>query len=82
VRTASNHIDGGTPAGVVLFDPDQVRPATRRAPRVIERGEVRRGERVLALTHLAPLEIADADRDLRLVARLLSFADSSSNSYR
>ncbi|PAK99681.1 hypothetical protein B8W90_14325, partial [Staphylococcus hominis] len=34
VRTASNHIVGGTPAGVVLFDPDQVRPATRRAPLV------------------------------------------------
>lgn len=82
VRTASNHIVGGTPAGVVLFDPDQVRPATRRAPLVIERVEVRRGERVLDLTHLAPLEIADADRDLRIVARLLSFADSSSNSYR
>ncbi len=82
VRTASGHIVGGTPAGVVLFDPDQVRPASRRAPLVIERVEVRRGERVLDLTHLAPLEIADADRDLRIVARLLSFADSSSNSYR
>jgi signal transduction histidine kinase/CheY-like chemotaxis protein len=82
VRTASGHVAGGTPAGVVLFDPDQVRPATRRAPLVIERVEVRRGERVLDLTHLAPLEIADADRDLRIVARLLSFADSSSNSYR
>ena len=82
VRTASGRIVGGTPAGVVLFDPDQVRPATRRAPLVIERVEVRRGERVLDLTHLTPLEIADADRDLRIVARLLSFADSSSNSYR
>lgn len=82
VRTASGRIVGGTPAGVVLFDPDQVRPASRRAPLVIERVEVRRGERVLDLTHLAPLEIADADRDLRIVARLLSFADSSTNSYR
>lgn len=81
-RTASGRIAGGTPAGVVVFDPRQVRPSNRRAPLVIERVEVRRGDRVADLTHLTPLEIADADRDLRIVARLLSFADSSSNSYR
>jgi len=81
-RTASGRIVGGTPAGVVVFDPRQVRPSNRRAPLVIERVEVRRGDRVADLTHLTPLEIADADRDLRIVARLLSFADSSSNSYR
>ena len=79
---ASGQIVGGTPAGVVVFDPAQVKPATRRAPLVIERVEVRRGERMLDLTHIAPLEIADGDRDLRIVARLLSFADSTSNSYR
>ena len=82
IRTASGRIAGGTPAGVVVFDPRQVRPSNRRAPLVIERVEVRRGDRVADLTHLTPLEIADADRDLRIVARLLSFADSSSNSYR
>lgn len=81
-RTASGRIAGGTPAGVVVFDPRQVRPSNRRAPLVIERVEVRRGDRVADLTHLTPLEIADADRDLRIVARLLSFADSSSNGYR
>jgi signal transduction histidine kinase/sugar lactone lactonase YvrE len=81
-RTGSGRIAGGTPAGVVVFDPRQVRPSNRRAPLVIERVEVRRGDRVADLTHLTPLEIADADRDLRIVARLLSFADSSSNSYR
>jgi len=81
-RTASGRIVGGTPAGVVVFDPRQVRPSNRRAPLVIERVEVRRGDRVADLTHLSPLEVADADRDLRIVARLLSFADSSSNSYR
>jgi len=80
--TASGRIAGGTPAGVVVFDPAQVKPSTRRAPLVIERVEVRRGERVIDLTHLNPLEIADGDRDLRIVARLLSFADSSSNTYR
>ncbi len=82
VRTASGQVVGGTPAGVVVFDPAQVKPATRRAPLVVERVEVRRGERVLDLTHVTPLEIEDADRDLRIVARLLSFADSTSNTYR
>jgi len=80
--TPSGRIVGGTPAGVVVFDPEQVKPATRRAPLVIERVEVRRGERVLDLTHVTPLDIADGDRDLRIVARLLSFADSTSNNYR
>ncbi|MDX5514491.1 ATP-binding protein [Stenotrophomonas sp. RG-453] len=80
--TPSGRIVGGTPAGVVVFDPAQVKPATRRAPLVIERVEVRRGERVLDLTHAVPLDIADGDRDLRIVARLLSFADSTSNNYR
>ncbi|WP_276567405.1 enolase C-terminal domain-like protein, partial [Escherichia coli] len=72
----------GTAAGAVVFDPEQVRPSVRRAPLVIERVEVRRNEQVLDMTHDAPLQIADGDRDLRIVARLLSFADSASNTYR
>ncbi|WMJ71403.1 hybrid sensor histidine kinase/response regulator [Stenotrophomonas sp. 24(2023)] len=82
IATASGRLVAGTPSGVVAFDPGVVRPSTRRAPLVIERVEVRRGEQVLDLTHDAPLEIADGDRDLRIVARLLSFADSASNVYR
>ncbi|MBK0014539.1 hybrid sensor histidine kinase/response regulator [Stenotrophomonas sp. S41] len=82
IATASGRLVAGTPAGVVAFDPDLVRPSTRRAPLVIERVEVRRNEQVLDLTHDTPLQIADGDRDLRIVARLLSFADSASNSYR
>ncbi len=82
ISTASGRMVAGTPAGVVVFDPQQVRPSTRRAPLVIERVEVRRNEQVLDLTHDTPLQIADGDRDLRIVARLLSFADSASNSYR
>nr|WP_278251219.1 ATP-binding protein [Stenotrophomonas maltophilia] len=80
--SGDGHLVAGTPAGVVVFDPEQVRPSVRRAPLVIERVEVRRNEQVLDLTHDTPLQIADGDRDLRIVARLLSFADSASNSYR
>ncbi|WP_367380047.1 ATP-binding protein [Stenotrophomonas cyclobalanopsidis] len=82
IASTSGRLVAGTPAGVVAFDPDLVRPSTRRAPLVIERVEVRRNEQVLDLTHDTPLQIADGDRDLRIVARLLSFADSASNSYR
>ncbi|WP_303636422.1 hybrid sensor histidine kinase/response regulator [Stenotrophomonas tuberculopleuritidis] len=82
VATATGRMVAGTPAGVVVFDPEQVRPSTRRAPLVIERVEVRRNEQLLDLTHDTPLQIADGDRDLRIVARLLSFADSASNTYR
>ncbi len=39
-------------------------------------------QRAGAGPHDAPLQIADGDRDLRIVARLLSFADSASNTYR
>lgn len=82
IATQTGRLVAGTPAGVVAFDPALVRPSTRRAPLVIERVEVRRNEQVLDLTHDTPLQIADGDRDLRIVARLLSFADSASNSYR
>ncbi|PII21097.1 histidine kinase [Stenotrophomonas sp. LMG 10879] len=82
IATAAGRMVAGTPAGVVVFDPEQVRPSTRRAPLVIERVEVRRNEQLLDLTHDTPLQIADGDRDLRIVARLLSFADSASNTYR
>lgn len=82
IASAAGRMVAGTPAGVVVFDPEQVRPSTRRAPLVIERVEVRRNEQLLDLTHDSPLQIADGDRDLRIVARLLSFADSASNTYR
>ncbi|AVJ34193.1 histidine kinase [Stenotrophomonas sp. MYb57] len=82
IASSAGRMVAGTPAGVVVFDPEQVRPSTRRAPLVIERVEVRRNEQLLDLTHDSPLQIADGDRDLRIVARLLSFADSASNTYR
>jgi len=82
IAAADGHLVAGTAAGAVVFDPEQVRPSVRRAPLVIERVEVRRNEQVLDMTHDAPLQIADGDRDLRIVARLLSFADSASNTYR
>src|SRR5690606_1734675 len=66
----------------VLFEPALVRPSGRQPPLVIERVSVRRGDVEHDLTWQSPLEIRDGDRDLHIVTRLLSFADSANNSYR
>ncbi|MGH8053409.1 MAG: two-component regulator propeller domain-containing protein [Stenotrophomonas sp.] len=82
VQARSGQLAGGTPDGVVLFEPALVKPSTRQPPLVIERVSVRRGDREQDLTHEAALVILEGDRDLRIVARLLSFADSATNTYR
>ena len=82
VAARDGRMAAGTPAGVVLFDPKQVRPAVVQAPLVIERVEVSRGEHVVELTHDDEIVVADGDRDLHIVARLLSFSDAASNYYR
>ncbi len=82
VQATTGQIAGGTPEGVVLYEPSLLKPSGRQPPLVIERVSVRRDERVHDLTGKQPLEIEDGDRDLHIVARLLSFADSATNSYR
>ncbi len=82
VRARSGQVAGGTPDGVVLFDPAQVRPLARRPPLVIERISVHRGDQEFDLSAQPSLRIKDGDRDLHVVARLLAFADSTNNLYR
>ncbi len=82
VSATGGHLLAGTPAGLVVFDPLKVGPPTRQAPLVIERVEVSRGDKVVDLTHAAAVTIEDGDRDLHIVARLLSFSDAASNVYR
>lgn len=82
VQARTGQLAGGTPDGVVLFDPTLVKPSTRRPPLIIERVSVRRGDKEQDLTEESPLQIRDGDRDLRFAARLLSFADSATNTYR
>jgi signal transduction histidine kinase/CheY-like chemotaxis protein/streptogramin lyase len=82
LQSTKGQIMGATPDGVVLFDPGRVRPSTQQPPLMIERVGLRRGERALDVTHVQPLVIQDGDRDLHIVARMLSFADSDSTSYR
>lgn len=82
VRARSGQMAGGTPDGVVLFDPAQVRALARRPPLVIERISVHRGDQEHDLSAQSSLRIKDGDRDLHVVARLLAFADSTNNLYR
>ncbi len=82
VQARGGQIAGGTPDGVVLFDPQMVKPSTRQPPLVIERVSVRRGDAEHELTRQSPLQILPGDRDLRISVRLLSFADSATNLYR
>jgi signal transduction histidine kinase/ActR/RegA family two-component response regulator/streptogramin lyase len=82
VQARSGQLAGGTPDGVVLFDPALVTPSNRQPPLVIERVSVRRGDQEHDLSQEPQLVIHDGDRDLRIVARLLSFADSATNTYR
>lgn len=81
-QSSKGMIVGATPDGLVIFDPAQLKPKDHRVPLVIERVGLRRGERGLDVSHVKPLIVQDGDRDLHIVARLLSFADSESNSYR
>lgn len=82
VQARSGQVAGGTPEGVVLFDPAQVGPPARRPPLVIERISVHRGDEEYDLSAQPSLRIKDGDRDLHVVARLLAFADSTNNLYR
>ncbi|PPU67460.1 histidine kinase, partial [Xanthomonas pisi] len=82
VRATGGQILGGTPDGVVLFDPTQMRPNTRQPPLLIERVGLRRGERGLDVTGVEPLQLQHGDRDLHIVARMPTFTHSESTSYR
>jgi signal transduction histidine kinase/ligand-binding sensor domain-containing protein/ActR/RegA family two-component response regulator len=72
--------------GLVLFDPDRPLPEPRASPLAIETLELRRGEDTV------PFDLPDADggvvtmspgdRDLRVVARVMSFVDPASHRYR
>ncbi|WP_369943754.1 hybrid sensor histidine kinase/response regulator [Xanthomonas medicagonis] len=82
IQARGGQILGGTPDGVVLFDPSQVVPSQRQPPLVIEHIGVRRGERGLDLLHAGRIVLQEGDRDLHVVARLLSFSDTDANTYR
>lgn len=83
LMTASGIAVASTTAGVVLFDPTRM-DSKQFTPRlVIERLNVRRAEDAFDFaTDAGQLTLMPDDRDLRVSARLLSFADSRAHRYR
>lgn len=85
---ADGVVIAGAIGGAVLFDPMAVEPDTRVAPMVLESISVRRAEDVFELDAVAAAKpgavvtLQPEDRDLRVVARLMSFADPSAHRYR
>jgi signal transduction histidine kinase/CheY-like chemotaxis protein/streptogramin lyase len=69
--------------GLVLFDAAHIRPAQRAPTLVLDAVDLRRGEQELPLrADGAALVMEPDDRDLRVSARLLSYADPGTHRYR
>lgn len=72
--------------GIVMFDPDQPLPAPRASALGIETIELRRGEDTVAFSRHGNADLHAVmqpdDRDLRIVARIMSFADPAAYRYR
>lgn len=85
---ADGVVVAGTIGGAVVFDPMAVEPDTRAATMVLESISVRRAEDVFDLDAVAAVRpgalvtLQPEDRDLRVVARLMSFADPAAHRYR
>jgi signal transduction histidine kinase/CheY-like chemotaxis protein/sugar lactone lactonase YvrE len=81
-RPQDGRILAATPDGLVLFDPTVVRPATAAPKLVIESIAVQRDKDRIGLAPEGGFTIRHDDRNLRVVARLLSFQNARSNRYR
>ena len=76
------HFAVGTAEGLLLFHPQQVQRREVTPPLVIETLDLRRGDEVVELPSRGALQLLHGDRDLRVVARLLSFTDAHVHHYR
>ena len=81
-RPQDGRIAAATPDGLVLFDPAVVHPSTTAPRLVIESVSVRRGEDRVELAPNVRSSLFHDDRDLRIVARLLSFDNAKSHRFR
>jgi len=82
VQATTGQVSAATPDGLIVFDPLQLKPSKRQPALQLEFVGVRRGEEGLDLTHVPVPVIGSEDRDLHIVARLLSFSGSADNDYR
>jgi signal transduction histidine kinase/CheY-like chemotaxis protein len=83
VRRADGRLFGGTLAGIVSFDPAHVADNTAPPPLLLDAVTVRRDGRDITFDPAArSLELNWDDRDVRLSARALSFANALANRYQ
>ncbi|MFT4257076.1 MAG: ATP-binding protein [Pseudoxanthomonas sp.] len=68
--------------GVAVFDPAALRPSSLMPRLAIDSIAVRRGGDVIPLPVNLPFRVGNDDRDLHVVARLLSFDNVAGNRYR
>lgn len=72
--------------GIVLFDPDRPLPAPRASVVAVEAIELRRGEDTVRFARRSGIVLRavmrPGDRDLRVAARVVSFADPETYRYR
>jgi signal transduction histidine kinase/ligand-binding sensor domain-containing protein/CheY-like chemotaxis protein len=82
LRPSDGRILAGGTEGLVLFDPAVANRASPVPPLIVESIEVRRGDANISFAPDEAISIRHGDRDLRIVARLLSFNDARNHSYR
>jgi signal transduction histidine kinase/ligand-binding sensor domain-containing protein/CheY-like chemotaxis protein len=82
VRPGDGRILAGATEGLVIFDPAAVRERSAPPRLVIESIDALRDEGKVSFSPEAPAGIAHDDRELRVVARLLSFNDARNHAYR
>ncbi|GAB3377918.1 ATP-binding protein [Lysobacter fragariae] len=82
LRPGDGRILAGSTEGLVVFDPDMVSRSGPVPRLIVESVDVRHGEGRVTHAPGAAFAIDHDDRDLRVVARLLSFGDARSHVYR
>lgn len=76
------HLAVGSREGLLVFHPQNVHRRVAMPPLVIESLSLRRNDDEIELPTRGPVELRHGDRDLRVVARLLSFTDAHTHHYR
>lgn len=80
--TAEGRMMMGTQDGaLVLFDPDRMEIRQQASRLVLAAARLRRDNAEVSLNTTGTIHLAPGDRDLRLTARLLSFADPASHRF-
>ncbi len=82
VRPGDGRILAGTTEGLVIFDPAAIREGGAAPKLVIESIRAIRSNGGISFAPGAPIVLSHDDRDLRFVARLLSFNDAHYHGYR